>query len=126
MKTLVQYLVSLSFVVLLQTTVYSQDVMQKFATQLKSGNTEALSQSFSETIELNIEGSRSEVSKNESTSILKNFFSQHPANDFKLVHQGASGSSSFAIGEFTHNGVSYRLMIKIKDNIIEKLEITQK
>ena len=105
---------------------FSQVVdMKNVTANLKSGDIQNLVKSFGDIVELNLDGDRKEVAKSESIAILKSFLSKHPASNLELKHEGSSGSSSFIIGEFSHNGDTYRVMIK-GDDKIKRLDVTKK
>ena len=104
-------------------SVYAQDdVLNKFATNLKSGNTQGMVSFLNEKVEISIDGQTSSVSKAESANMIKTFLSKHPVSAFTYKHKGSSGSAGYAIASMVSNGQNYRIMIRVKDNAIEKID----
>ncbi len=102
-----------------------EDVLQKFADNMKTGNAAVLLQSISEQVEININGNRQSVSNAQSESILKGFMSKHPMSRFEYKHQGASGKSGYAVGKYTDaEGKSFRFIIKTDGQKIEKIDVS--
>lgn len=102
-----------------------EDVLQKFANHMKTGDATALLQSISEQVEISIDGNKQSVSNAQSGSILKSFMSKHPFTAFEYKHQGASGKSGYAVGKYTDTeGKSFRFIIKTDGQKIEKIDVS--
>lgn len=102
---------------------YAQDeVLNKFAAQIQSGNTQELVNFLKDQVEISIDGQTSSVSKSESANLIKGFLSKHPVSTFQYKHKGTSGNAGYAIASMVSNGQNYRIMLRIKDNNIEKIE----
>jgi len=102
-----------------------EDVLQKFASNLKEGNAAALLSSISAQVEINIDGNKQSVSNAQSEAILKSFINKHPFTAFEYKHQGVSGKSGYAVGKYTDtDGKSFRFIVKTDGQKIEKIDVT--
>ncbi|NJL15355.1 MAG: DUF4783 domain-containing protein [Microscillaceae bacterium] len=104
------------------------DVIQQFATQIKSGNANALMSFLGEEIKLSISvGEEKQTSgKVASGKLLESFLAAHPLSDIKFEHQGTSGTAGFAIGHFTdREGKRYRIVLKTDGQKIEKIDLSE-
>ena len=77
---------------------------------LGKGDVEALSHYFDKMVEISLDGKSSSYSKSQASVILKDFFSDHQAGSFKIIHQGKSGKgASFGIGNLKTNSGTFRV-----------------
>ncbi|MEO1655018.1 MAG: DUF4783 domain-containing protein [Bacteroidota bacterium] len=103
--------------------VEAQDnVLDKFAQNLKAGNSGALASCFVDPVQINLDGESKSSDKNSSVSFLSNFMKSHPLQDFKYLHKGSAGELSYAIGKYTSGGDSYRVTVKTRGKLIEKVD----
>lgn len=98
-------------------------------TALKSGSSKELLLMLDKSSELTILGKR--YNKDNCESALKDFFIEHPAQDFKFVHNGSSkdGTLSYSIGHYQTKTSKHRIVIrfkKVSDSYkIHKLEVSE-
>lgn len=127
MNTLLKMAVCLFFFVLYGYTdsCAQNKAITSFENNLKTGNTEALINVLNETVEVNIDGIRTSLSKAESKTAIKKFLSTHPVKQFEYTHKGASGASGYAIGKYTSGEGSYRVVVKTQGSFIAKIDFTK-
>lgn len=127
MKKIILPFILLLFILLnAQNAEAQEDALQKFANNLRQGNTQALLSSLGEKIEININGVRQSVSNAQSEAILGDFMRKHPITNFELKHQGSSGQSGYAVGKYTDKeGKHFRMIIKTDGQKIEKIDLTE-
>ncbi|MGN6530643.1 MAG: DUF4783 domain-containing protein [Ginsengibacter sp.] len=81
---------------------------------LKSGDASQVSKYFDSTIEMTLSETSKSYSKNQAQLVLRQFFSNNPVKDFKIVHESENAGSQYCIGNLiTINGV-YRATIYMK------------
>ncbi|WP_373520540.1 DUF4783 domain-containing protein [Aquiflexum sp.] len=82
----------------------------------KTGSSKDLAKYFDQAINLNINGSQGDFSKNQAEFILKDFFIKYPPSDFKILHKGGSpGPTMFFVGSYTTDADQFRILIKGTD-----------
>ena len=82
---------------------------------LKSGSSKELSKYFNQTVEINIEGDKSNYSKNQAEYVLRDFFKRNPPVNFIFIHQGASKEGlKYAIGKLEAQPAIYRVYLLFK------------
>src|SRR5690606_22461487 len=59
----------------------------------KAGDANKIARFFIDNVDLSIDGKEDLYSKSQAEQILKNFFTAHKPNDFKIIHKGTSGQS---------------------------------
>lgn len=99
-----------------------ETVFDKFAQNLKAGNSGALASCFMDPIQIKLNGEEKSSDKNSSLSFLSNFLKSHPLQDFKYLHKGSAGELSYAIAKYTSGGDSYRVTVKTRGELIEKVD----
>jgi len=81
----------------------------------KSGSSKDLVRYFDNSLELNMNGSQGDFSKNQAEIVVRDFFKKNPPTDFQIVHQGESGSSiKYYIAYYISPEQNYRVLIKTK------------
>jgi len=81
----------------------------------KSGSSKDLVRYFDNTVELNMNGSQGDFSKNQAEVVVRDFFKKNPPIDFQIVHQGESGSNiRYYIAYYISPEQNYRVLIKTK------------
>lgn len=126
MKTSIIFFLVVIFLEFSNQSAFAQsEAIKSFASGLQNGNTKEIVNSFNENIELNIEGNKQSVNKSQSESMLKAFMDKHPLSKFEYTHKGASGNSSFAIGKYVSNQSTYRVVVKVNGDMIEKVDFTK-
>lgn len=101
---------------LLSTKSFAQaDVINQVKETIKAGSAKELSNYLNQTIDVTIDNSVQTYSKAQAEFVFRDFFKQHPANEFAIIHQGSSkGGQPFAIGQYKSGSDTYRVFMKIK------------
>lgn len=81
---------------------------------LKAGNAAELSKYMNSTVELLLLDKEDFYKKNVAETILKDFFSNYPATDFVIRHQGANSDAQYAIGNLKTEKGSFRVYFLLK------------
>jgi len=81
---------------------------------VKKGDSEKLAKSFNAQIEIILPGKTAVYSQKQAQMVLKNFFETHPANEFKLIHQGKKDKASFAIANYYTSAAQFRFTFLTK------------
>jgi hypothetical protein len=102
---------------------YAQtDVIGQVKETIKAGSAKELSKYLYQTIDVTIEGNLQSYSKAQAEFVFRDFFKQHPPNDFSIIHQGSSkGGQPFAIGQYKSGTDTYRVFMKIKSTNNQQL-----
>ena len=93
---------------------HAGDLPGEIVNAISSGNAVALSKYFNNTVELTIFDKEGVYSNTQAEMILKDFFTQYPPAQFKILHQGGKESSKYAIGSLTSKGKTYRITLFFK------------
>jgi len=94
------------------------DIPQAVVDALKTGNTAALANFFSSSIELAILEQEDIYSRQQAELIIKDFFAKHVPMGFVILHKGGKEGSQYAIGNLSTSSGNFRvtLLIKMTDN----------
>ena len=113
-----KYIVLAVFAVsaLFSTKSFAQaDVIDQVKETIKAGSAKELSNYLNQTIDVTIDNSVQTYSKAQAEFVFRDFFKQHPATEFNIIHQGSSkGGQPFAIGQYKSAADTYRVFMKIK------------
>lgn len=91
------------------------DVIAQVKETIKAGSAKELSKYLNQTVDVTIGDKVESYSKAQAEFIFRDFFKQHPANEFNIIHQGSSrGGQPFAIGQYKSGAETYRVFMKIK------------
>jgi Domain of unknown function (DUF4783) len=83
---------------------------------IKSGNSDAVSQYFDNTVEITLPDKSNSYSKRQAALVLRDFFALNEIKDFQILHQSDNAGAIYCIGNLiTNNGV-FRTTIFLKDN----------
>ncbi len=92
-------IVIISFWVMAQTMLFSQNGIENVNNALKTGNSKTLSEYFHNNVELTILKKQESYSKAQAEQIVDRFFKEHPPQKYKVNHNGVSGDGSkYVIG----------------------------
>jgi len=81
----------------------------------KTGSSKDLVRYFDTTVELNMNGSQGDFSKNQAEVVVRDFFKKNPPSNFQIVHQGESGSNiRYYIAYYISTEQNYRVLMKTK------------
>lgn len=81
---------------------------------LKAGNAVELAKHMNSTIELTLLEKEDFYKKNVAEAILKDFFTQYPARDFTIRHQGSKNDAQYAIGNLKTGKGDFRVYFLLK------------
>jgi hypothetical protein len=91
------------------------DVINQVKETIKAGSAKELANYLNQTIDVTIDNSVQTYSKAQAEFVFRDFFKQHPATEFNIIHQGSSkGGQPFAIGQYKSGTDTYRVFMKIK------------
>ena len=97
------------------TTFGQADVILQVKETIKAGSAKELSKYLNATVDVTLDGKVESYSKAQAEFVFRDFFKQHPASEFSIIHQGSSkGGQPFAIGQYKSGTDTYRVFMKIK------------
>lgn len=101
--------------ILFSTAVFANDIYDKVATAIKSGNAKELAAMFDNSIEITILESEQTYSKAQAEQVVKDFFLKNPPKTFEVIHRGSSNEGSkYGIGTLTASGKTFRVYFLVK------------
>lgn len=83
---------------------------------VKNGDTNTLSASFNDQIEIILPTKTAVYSKKQAEMVLKDFVEKHPVTEFQLIHQVKKDKASFAIANYYASNGRYRFTFLTKLN----------
>ena len=86
-----------------------QTVPAELAEAIGKGDATRMSTFFHQSLEMTILDEDYEVSKNQGTRIMENFFKKHPPTEFKVSFEGTKEQSKYAIGTLTTKNGAFRV-----------------
>lgn len=93
----------------------TEQMMDEITTFIRSGDAEALSVYFGNTLDLTLTNNEGTYSKTQATLILKDFFANQPVKTYVVNHKGSSDSGSlYMIGTYSTGIQNFRTYILIK------------
>jgi len=101
---------------LIQASLFAQgDVISQVKETIKAGSAKELSRFLNETIDVTLNDGPQSYSKTQAEFVFRDFFKQHPPEEFNIIHQGTSkGGQTFGIGQYKSGTETYRVYMKIK------------
>jgi hypothetical protein len=91
------------------------DVISQVKETIKAGSAKELSRFLNETIDVTLNDGPQSYSKAQAEFVFRDFFKQHPPEEFNIIHQGTSkGGQTFGIGQYKSGTETYRVYMKIK------------
>ncbi|MEO6683957.1 MAG: DUF4783 domain-containing protein [Ginsengibacter sp.] len=90
---------------------YSQDILSG----LKSGNAKEIAEYFDNTIEITLKGKNNSYDKKKAEDLLQSFFTEVNVKGFRIIHESASGSSQYYIGNLITADGPYRTTVYTKE-----------
>ena len=99
-----------------QASLFAQgDVISQVKETIKAGSAKELSRFLNETIDVTLNDGPHSYSKTQAEFVFRDFFKQHPPEEFNIIHQGTSkGGQTFGIGQYKSGAETYRVYMKIK------------
>jgi hypothetical protein len=99
-----------------------EDIIGQIKETIKAGSAKELSKYMNQTIDVTIEGKVQSYSKTQAEFVFRDFFKQHPADEFGIIHQGSSkGGQPFAIAQYKSGADVYRVFMKIRSSNNQQL-----
>ena len=96
-------------------SIAQTDVVNEVKETIKAGSAKELANYLHSTIDVTIDNTVQTYSKAQAEFVFRDFFKQHPATEFNIIHQGSSkGGQPFAIGQYKSGTDTYRVFMKIK------------
>lgn len=91
------------------------NIIEQVTETIKAGSAKELAKFLNQTVDVMIDEQLQSYSKAQAEFVLRDFFKNHPAAEFSIIHQGSSkGGQPFAIGLYKSGGETYRVFMKIK------------
>ncbi|MDV3309823.1 MAG: DUF4783 domain-containing protein [Cyclobacteriaceae bacterium] len=91
------------------------NIIEQVRETIGAGSAKELSKFRNQTVDVMIDEQLQSYSKAQAEFVLRDFFRNHPANEFTIIHQGSSkGGQPFAIGLYKSGDETYRVFMKIK------------
>ncbi|MDD3404928.1 MAG: DUF4783 domain-containing protein [Sphingobacteriia bacterium] len=104
--------------------VFSQtNVADDVTAAFNSGYSEGIAIHLNNNVELTIQNTDNVFNKQQTKTILSNFFKKNPPLKFVMMHKGAKEKSQFMIGDLETTNGHYRVSLLIKNNLIQQLRI---
>jgi hypothetical protein len=106
---------SLLFVSLMWLSSFFAPNFNSIASALGSGNTDALSRYFDESVEVSVLKKEDTYSKAQATETVREFFTKNKPVKFTQLHQGTSKADShYSIGDLQTTNGNYRVYLYMK------------
>lgn len=103
------------FSIFFGSTLFAQNNLEQLSVFLKNGDIKNLSNHLDEKVEVSIE-ERDSYTKPEASLMLSSFFSNKTNSEYKAIHKGNTGDSSFyQIGELKSGSEVYRTFFYTKN-----------
>lgn len=87
----------------------AQTIPSKLVKAIKEGDAASMAVFFHQSLEMTILENDYEISKNQATRIMENFFEEHKPTSFKISFEGTKEQSKYAIGTLTTSDESFRV-----------------
>lgn len=116
LKKMRKYTLFITFM-LLSSLLFSQgsgDIPNGISMALKTGNSRELVKFLNDKVEMVILDEEGIYSKTQAEMILKDFFSDHEAKGFSLLHQGGKTGSKYGIGTLNTREGAFRVYFLLK------------
>lgn len=85
------------------------EISDKIADAIRSGNASLLAAYFAPTIQLSVPGKKGDFSKTQAEVIMREFFSQYPPSSFSVNSEGkSSGTNYYTLGVYTSGSVQFK------------------
>ncbi|MEO5976641.1 MAG: DUF4783 domain-containing protein [Chryseolinea sp.] len=113
-----RYIAAVALIVtfFLPPALYAQgDVIGQVKETIRAGSAKELSKFLNQTVDVTLNGGPQSYSKTQAEFVFRDFFKQHPPEEFNIIHQGTSkGGQTFGIGQYKSGAETYRVYMKIK------------
>ena len=110
--------------------LFSIDISRDVIASLRAGDAQGLSQYLNPMVDLTIPGYSNTCSKQQTTRLLKEFFSKSKIKDFKLIRKGVETQDSYYIfGDLETASLTFRSYLLIKksgsEEFIQQIKIEE-
>jgi hypothetical protein len=111
--------------------LFGQADFSGMAKAMGSGNVDVLGQYFDVQLDISLNGEEQTLDKSRALVFLKQFFAQHTAKGFQVLHQGASRGSDaqYSIGNLSTSGGTFRVYMYVRSVgakfLIQEIRIDQ-
>lgn len=103
-------------------SVYAS-IIDKVATHFGEGDAEGIAQYMNTNVELMFKNTNNIFTRQQTQTILSDFFKKNPVIDFNISNQGERDGKQFALGLLkTQNGI-FRIYFLAKNGLIQQLRI---
>lgn len=123
MKQKFPYLLVLIFIAFSTQITNSQIVTDDVSAALNSGYSDGIVLHLNDNVELNIQNVDNVFNKQQTKTILSDFFKKNPPLKFQITHKGNKEKSQFFIGDLQTTDGNYRVSVLIKNDLIQQLRI---
>jgi hypothetical protein len=89
-------------------------ILEEVAGCIREGNSDQLSTFLNENVEITLMDQRNDYAKSQAKYILKDFFTTYPPASFSLLHDGNTGGTIYALGEYESGGLVLEVNIFLK------------
>ena len=115
-KLLIYLLLALPVAGFTKTAAEQNPGIDAIKSALATGDVDALSRFFGETVEISILENEQVYQKAKATDAMRTFFGQNKPRGFEQMHQGTSkgNNDQYCIGNLTTGGATYRVYIYLK------------
>ncbi|MEN9446844.1 MAG: hypothetical protein RJA25_133 [Bacteroidota bacterium] len=94
---------------------YGQEIVSNIPSAIKLANASVLAKNFDKRVDITINESADNYSREQGEIIIKNFLNKFSSRDFSVVHKGNSpDGSQYLIGSFKTNAGNFRTYFYIK------------
>lgn len=101
-----------------------KDITDDIAGYLKTSNTKALTEIFSDKVSIKILDMEDLVSKGQAQTMIDDFFSKHKVKNYTTAHSSLSnGGHQFLTGTLETVNGKFRISILVRGNIISQFRI---
>ena len=109
-------IITLFSLLVLTLSISAQDLKGTVTNAFRSGNSKALAEHFTSSLDLAVNDQDDVYSKAQSEQILKKFFSKNQPSSFKVLYEGESRNGiKYFIGELETSGGKFRVTINMKE-----------
>lgn len=98
-------------------------VVDKVATHFGEGDAERIAQYLNANVELFIQNTNNVFTRQQTETILSDFFKKNPVKEFTVNDQGERDGKQFAIGLLKTQNGTFRIYFMTKNNLIQQLRI---
>lgn len=104
------------FFLFLSFVSFSQEIPDGILIALKTGSSSEIAKFFNSNVEMTVINKEAVYSKSQAEIILRDFFSNNPPTEFKLMHKGGKDGAKYAIGNLKTSTKTFRVYFLVKNN----------